>query len=71
VYTLSAVPGELLRRDLDMKSFQIAQLVAYLVGYVLVGIGGPFIGWGVWSLIGGLVTQLIIYGWSRILTDVA
>jgi len=61
VYPLSVVAGALLRRDLDMKSFQIAQIVAYLVGYVVVGIGGAFIGLGVWSLIGALVTQLVVY----------
>jgi lipopolysaccharide exporter len=61
VYAISVVPGALLRRDLDLKSFQIAQILAYLIAYVVVGIGGACAGLGVWSLIGALVTQLFIF----------
>lgn len=61
VYALGVVPGALLRRNLDMKSYQLAQIVSYLVGYVAVGIGGALAGMGTWSLIGALVTQSIIY----------
>jgi O-antigen/teichoic acid export membrane protein len=61
VYAISVLPGALLQRDLDMKSFQIAQIAAYLVGYGLVGISGAFLGLGAWSLITALVTQLIVY----------
>jgi O-antigen/teichoic acid export membrane protein len=60
VYPLSVVPGALLRRDLDMKSYQVAQIAAYLIGYVVVGIPGALVGLGAWSLIGALVTQLIV-----------
>jgi O-antigen/teichoic acid export membrane protein len=60
-YPLSVLPEALLQRELDMKFLQIAQIVAYLVGYVGVGIGGAFVGLGAWSLIGALVTQLIVY----------
>src|SRR5215510_764951 len=61
VHAISVVPGALLQRNLDMKSFQIAQIAAYLIGYVVVGIGGAFLGLGAWSLIAALVTQLIAY----------
>jgi lipopolysaccharide exporter len=61
MYAVSVVPRALLRRDLDMKSDQIAQVVAYLTGFVVVGIGGAFVGLGAWSLIGALLTQLIVY----------
>ena len=61
MYAVSVVPRALLRRDLDMKSDQIAQVVAYLAGFVVVGIGGAFVGLGAWSLIGALLTQLIVY----------
>jgi O-antigen/teichoic acid export membrane protein len=61
MYALSVVPRALLRRDLDMKSDQIAQVVAYLAGFVVVGVGGAFVGLGPWSLIGALLTQLIVY----------
>jgi len=61
IYPFSVVPEALLRRDLNMKSLQIAQIVAYLVGYVAVGIGGALLGLGAWSLIGALVAQLIVY----------
>jgi lipopolysaccharide exporter len=61
VHVASIVPGSLLRRDLDMKFFQIAQILAYLAGYVVVGIGGALLGLGAWSLIGAVVTQLLIF----------
>jgi hypothetical protein len=61
-YAFSVVPVALLQRDLDMKSLQVAQIVAYLVGYVGVGIGGALVGLGAWSLVGALVTQSMVYG---------
>ena len=61
IYSLSVLPGALLQRELDMRFLQIAQIVAYLVGYLVVGIGGAFLGLGAWSLIGALITQLSVY----------
>jgi lipopolysaccharide exporter len=61
LYAISVVPGALLRRDLDMKSFQTAQIGAYLVAYPVVGIGGALRGWGPWSLIGALIVQLVVF----------
>jgi lipopolysaccharide exporter len=62
VCAFSVVPGALLRRDLDMKSLQVAQIIAYLVGYAGVGVGGALLGLGTWSLVGALVTQSVVYG---------
>jgi lipopolysaccharide exporter len=61
VHAVSVLPGALLQRDLKMKSFQIAQIAAYLVGYGVVGITGALLGAGAWSLIAALVTQVIVY----------
>jgi O-antigen/teichoic acid export membrane protein len=61
VYATSVVPSALLRRDLNMKSYQLAQIVAYLIGYVGVGIGGAFVGLGAWSLIGALIMQTLVF----------
>jgi lipopolysaccharide exporter len=61
VYSVSVVPGALLRRDLNMRSFHIAQVAAYLLGYGVVGIAGALLGLGAWSLIGALVTQSVVF----------
>jgi lipopolysaccharide exporter len=61
VHAISVLPGALLQRDLDMRSFQIAQIAGYLVGYGVVGITGALLGVGAWSLIAALLTQVIVY----------
>lgn len=50
------VPQALLRRRLNFKVVQQAQMFSYLVGYVIVGIVLALQGFGIWSLI---VAQLI------------
>ncbi len=62
VYGASVVPSALLSRELDMRSIQIGQVSAYLIGYIIVGMGGALLGIGAWSLAGALTSQLIIYG---------
>jgi lipopolysaccharide exporter len=61
IFSMGVVPGALLQRDLDMKSFQMAQVAAYLIGYGMVGVGGALLGLGAWSLIAALVTQWTVY----------
>jgi lipopolysaccharide exporter len=61
VYSIGVVSGALLQRDLDMKSYQIAQVAAYVIGYGVVGITFALLGLGAWSLIAALVTQWTVY----------
>jgi lipopolysaccharide exporter len=61
IYSISVVSTALLQRQLDMKSYQLAQVAAYLIGFGIVGIVGALLGFGPWSLIVALVTQWTIY----------
>lgn len=47
----------LMRRALDFRRAQIAQLASYLIGYVLVGLPLAFHGAGVWSLVVAHLSQ--------------
>jgi O-antigen/teichoic acid export membrane protein len=47
----SAVSLNLLKRELDFKSLQIAQTIAYFAGYVCLGIPLALAGAGVWALV--------------------
>ncbi len=61
VYAISVVPGALLQRELELKSYQIAQLVAYFVGYAGIGVSFALLGFGAWSLIAALITQMVVF----------
>jgi PST family polysaccharide transporter len=56
---LSNLSSSLIRRNLDMKRYQIIQLSGYL-GYGLVAILLAYYGAGVWSLVIGFLVQTII-----------
>ena len=51
----------LLRRDLSFRTLQIAQLMSYFVGYLLVGIPMALLGGGVWSLVCAQLVQAALY----------
>jgi lipopolysaccharide exporter len=55
--SLAVVPGALLRRDLMFRSFQLAQIASYVVGYLFVGVGLALAGAGIWSLVWACLTQ--------------
>lgn len=57
---LSAPAMNLLKRDLNFKKLQIAQLVSYAVGYLLVGIPLALAGAQVWALVAAWVVQAAI-----------
>jgi len=66
----SLISVNLLRRRLDMKHMQYAQIGSYVVGYVLVGIPLALYGFGVWSLVVSWVVQalvnlLMLYSYAR------
>lgn len=63
---LSNISSSLIRRNLDMKRYQIIQLSGYL-GYGLVAISLAYYGAGVWSLVIGFLVQttiIFIFGYS-------
>jgi len=57
---LGAVALGLLKRNLDFKSVQIAQVASYFVGFVLVGVSCAWLGAGEWSLVAAWVTQTLV-----------
>jgi len=57
---ISSVPANLLRRRLDFKPLQVAQVSGFFVGYVLVGIPSAWFGMGVWSLVFAWLVQALV-----------
>lgn len=56
---LAVVPLSLLKRELAFKAVQGAQIVSYLIGFLLVGIGAALLGAGVWSLVVASIAQTL------------
>ena len=64
------VPSALLRRKLDFKHLQIAQITSFFIGYLGFGLPLAFAGFGVWSLVAAQITQsglnaLMVFLFSR------
>ncbi|MCZ7562808.1 MAG: lipopolysaccharide biosynthesis protein [Burkholderiales bacterium] len=57
---LGAVSLGLLRRRLDFKTIQIAQVASYFVGFFLIGVSCAWLGAGVWSLVAAWVSQTFV-----------
>ncbi|ODU99299.1 MAG: hypothetical protein ABT23_14045 [Thiobacillus sp. SCN 63-57] len=55
-----AVSLNLLKRELDFKALQIAQTIAYFIGYVCLGIPLALAGAGVWALVAAWATQSLV-----------
>jgi lipopolysaccharide exporter len=67
---IASVPSNMLRRRLDFRPLQVAQISGFFVGYVLVGIPCAFAGFGVWSLVASWLVQAglntaIIYSYAK------
>lgn len=67
---LAAVSMSLLRRDMRFKHVAIVEIIAYVLGYGLVGITLAFLDFGVWALVGAVLSQstlsaLLAYLFSR------
>lgn len=60
VQSVSAVSLNLLKRELDFKSLQIAQTIAYFLGYVCLGIPLALAGAGVWALVAAWGVQSVV-----------
>lgn len=66
---LWVVPDGLLRRNLRFKEMAVAQFVSDLIGSIT-SIVFAYMGWGVWSLVIGLITGktlrgVMLWGWAR------
>ena len=60
VQAVGAVSLNLLKRELDFKSLQIAQTIAYFFGYVCLGIPLALTGAGVWALVAAWGVQSLV-----------
>ncbi|ODU50250.1 MAG: hypothetical protein ABS92_03660 [Thiobacillus sp. SCN 63-374] len=54
---LSAVSLSLLRREMRFKHVAIVEIIAYVLGYGLVGITLAYLDFGVWALVGAVLSQ--------------
>lgn len=54
---LSAVSMSLLRRDMRFKHVAIVEIIAYVLGYGLVGVALAYHDYGVWALVGAVLSQ--------------
>lgn len=57
---ITAPSINLLKRNLDFRTIQIAQLASYFMGYVLVGIPFALTGHQVWALVYAWLTQIVV-----------
>ena len=57
---LATVPESLLQRQLRFRFLAQRDVIAYGVGYGAVGVTLAVLGWGVWALVGGQLTQALI-----------
>jgi O-antigen/teichoic acid export membrane protein len=70
INAISSPSTNLLRRSLDFKSLQMASIVGYIAGYVVVGIPMAMMGNQVWALIAAFIVSdsvifLMLYRASR------
>ncbi len=59
---LSSTSVSLLRRTMRFKNMAIIEISAYVIGYLIVGIGSAYLGMGVWSLIYASLTSAFVVG---------
>lgn len=52
-----SVPTALLKRNLRFRRLASTNVIAYFVGYVVVGIATAFAGWGAWALVSAMLAQ--------------
>lgn len=62
INALAAPSLNLLKRNLDFKTIQLAFLISYILGYVLVGIPMALAGEKVWALVAAWIVQSSING---------
>ena len=57
---LSTVSENLLQRELRFRLLANTDVIAYTLGYGVIGVLLALMGWGVWALVAGQVTQAIV-----------
>lgn len=50
----------LIRRSMDFKYLAFAEITAFIIGYLVIGIGSAVMGFGVWSLVFASLSQSLI-----------
>lgn len=70
ITALASLSMNLLKRELDFKSIQAAQVISYIVGYIVIGIPLALIGEQVWALIVAFISSelmnlILMYRKSR------
>lgn len=60
ITALASLSINLLKRELDFKSIQSAQVVSYIVGYILIGIPLALLGQQVWALIAAFISSELL-----------
>jgi O-antigen/teichoic acid export membrane protein len=61
VQSLGQTSTGLLKRRMDFRTIQIAQVSSYLIGYAAVGVLAALLGCGVWSLVAAQLAQPFLY----------
>jgi lipopolysaccharide exporter len=56
--SIGSTSSMLLRRNLDFKSLNVAVVISFAIGFLVVGLGLAANGYGVWSLVAANLTQL-------------
>jgi len=59
---ISSISVSLLSRDLNFKSMAINNITSYIIGYILIGVTMAFYGYGVYSMISAMLSQVLING---------
>lgn len=59
VQALSIVPQSLIQREMRFKWLAIREVVAYVVGYAIIGLTMAMMGMGVWALVGAHMGQAV------------
>jgi O-antigen/teichoic acid export membrane protein len=57
VQALTVVPSSLLKRELAFKTIQGVQIVSYIGGFLVIGVGAALLGGGAWSLVAAWIGQ--------------
>jgi lipopolysaccharide exporter len=60
INAMAAPSLNMLKRGLDFKRIQIAQLLAYIIGYIAVGIPMAIYGWQVWAMVAAWMVQSVV-----------
>lgn len=60
INAMAAPSLNMLKRGLDFKRIQIAQLLGYVIGYIFIGIPLALYGWQAWALVAAWIVQSIV-----------